>query len=86
MDWLSTGIKLIVELVRGWLSEFSRDKANRDAGEAQANAEASEAALERAVDAKEAQDDISRLDDDALDKRMRDNRDAVLAKSRGNKT
>lgn len=79
LTWINTGIQLIVELVRGWLSELSRDKANRDAGEAEAKQVASDAALERAENAKEVANEIPTLDDDALDNRMRHNRDAILA-------
>lgn len=63
-------VNFFVGMFKSWLGEKSRDKANQVSGEIAAEHGVVVAANERAKDAKEVHEDISRLSDDDLDNRM----------------
>lgn len=78
-------LEFIVTLMRGWLSEVSRDNANKETGAKTAQEAGNAAALERAKDAAEVRTDIRTLSDDDLDDRMRDNAERIRARGNAEK-
>jgi hypothetical protein len=86
MNWVAAFFEFLVLLLRGFLSEKSRDAANQDAGAAKARQSSAEEALQRAKDAKEISENVSRDSDDALDDRMRRNRERYIQFIRNKET
>jgi len=74
MNWVTAFFEFLVLLLKGFISEKSRDNANKETGAAKARESGAYAALQRAKDANKTEHTISLDDDNALDDRMRRNR------------
>lgn len=59
MSWFSVITDFFVGLLRGWYAEYSRDKAHKDLGQAEAKLENEKNALKKIKDADSAQPDLS---------------------------